>query len=156
MSKQLSNISTIATEETNTTGELTPILVVNPKDGTKIVLQGNVPRGTAPGIPIFAKLKNAAGDDLPQDTKVVLRYKRPRMDDYRTVSHPKDHIRPYQSLSIQDQQNEEYIDSVKHELKGQALVADDVDEIQVAIESSEQIDWSNSQLTFADNAVREV
>lgn len=156
MSKTLSNISTIATEETNTTGELTSILTVTPDDGTNLVLRGAVPRGDQVGIPIFAKLKDSAGDDLPQDTTIALRYEDPLMDSPQVVSFPQDHIRPYNSLSIQDQQNEEFIDSVKHELKGQALVVDDVDVLEVAIESSEQIDWANSQLTFADNAVKEV
>jgi len=56
---------------------------------------------------------------------------------------------------VKEQQNEEFIDRVKNVLKGNALVVDDVDRMYVALESSAQIDWSNSRLQFDESAVFE-
>jgi hypothetical protein len=156
----LSNISNEATEENNTTGVMTPILTVEPEKGTALILSNSVERGEQRrGIPIFAKLKTGNNNDLPADTEMELQFERPSDDSPTTVSVPLKNIRPYRSLSIQDQQNRDYIDRVKHELKVSAdgdLVISDVDTLYVSINSSEQIDWSNSRLNFDEAAVREV
>lgn len=157
MGRNLSNISTIATEETNTTGVLDPILKIEPKDGTRLVFKPGVARGSEMGIPIYAELKDSNDDDLPQDTTIALQYEAPTDDNRSTVSEPKTNIRTYRTLSLKDQQNEDYTDSVKHELKGTPPhIVRDVDEFYVSIESSAQIDWSNSQLNFEEKAVEEV
>lgn len=152
----LSNISDVATEETNTAGVRTPILVIEPEDGTSLFFRNSVPRGDAPGIPIYAKLRDSNGDPLPQDTNIVLTFQAPSMDDPISVSVPRKNIRPYRGLSIEQQQNEEYIDRIKHELKGPMLEVEDVEEIRVEILSSKQIDWANSRLQFAESGVKEV
>lgn len=157
MGRNLSNISTIATEETNIPGVLDPILRIEPKDGTRLVFRPGVARGSESGIPIYAELKDSNGDDLPQDTTIALRYKAPTDDDPQTVSEPKTNIRTYQTLDLKDQQNEEYIDGVKHELKGSPPhVVRDVDEFFVSINSSVEIDWSKSQINIEEKAVEEV
>jgi len=157
MTKSLSNISTIATEETNITGTLDSILEIEPEQGTSIILQNGVDRGDQiVGIPIFAELQDSNGNDLPQDTRIALEYEAPTDDNPSTVSEPKENIRVYRSLSVKEQQNEEYIDRTKHVLKDKMLVVRDVDSLYVSVESSAQIDWSNSQVTFDENAIREV
>jgi len=157
MTKQLSNIANEATERTNTTGVMTPILEFQPDDGLMWVIKNAVERGQqARGFPIFAKLQDSSGNDLPADTKMAVQFETPNDDNPQTVSEPKTNIRPYQSLSIQDQQNEEYIDRLKHVLKGSQLRVDDVDKMYISIECSTEIDWTNSRLTIDETAVKEV
>lgn len=157
MTKSLSNISSIATEETNTTGVLDSVLAIQPDDGTSLIFQNGVERGDQiVGIPIFASLQDSGGSDLPQDTRVALEFERPTDDNPSVVSEPKENTRVYRSLSLKEQQNEEYIDRTKHVLKDKMLVVRDVDTLYVSVDSSAQIDWSNSQLTFDENAIREV
>jgi len=153
----ISNISDVATEETNATGVLTPILAIVPTDGTSLVIRNMVQRGQQDlGIPVYAELQDSNGNDLPADTTVGLAFEQPGDDDFTVVSETLDNIRPYRALSIQQQQNEEYVDRVKHVLKGEALVVDHTETFYVVVDSSAQIDWSNSRLQFDESAVREV
>lgn len=158
MTRQLSNISDEATQRTNTTGVMSPILEIQPDDGLAFIIDAMVSRGSEAGIPIFGGFYDSNGDPLPQDTRVALQFESPNDDDRQTVTEPYEHIRDYNTLDIKDQQNEEYIDAIKHVLKGSKLVVEDVDKLYVSIESSAQIDWSQagSRLTISENAVREV
>jgi len=156
MTKQLSNISDEATERTNTTGTLTPILEFEPDDGLAWIIENFVKRGDETGVPVFGEFKDSNDDPLPQNTTMALEFEAPNDDKPRTVSEKKSNIRAYNSLSIQDQQNEEYIDRVKHVLKGSALEVQDVDKFYISILSSEQVDWANSRATIDENAVTEV
>lgn len=155
--KSLSNISSQATERTNTTGEMTPILEINPDRGTVIALLNNaVERGEqATGVPVFADLKSGAATDLPADTRMQIEFEGPNDQTRRAVSEAKENIRAYRALTVTQQQNEEYIDRVKHVLKGEAVRVEDVDTLYVSVEASAQISWSDSQLTFDETAVRE-
>jgi len=155
--KSLSNISSIATEVTNTTGVLSPILSIDPTDGTVLALLNQVARGDEEGIPIYAKLRSGSSTQLPEDTRLALGFETPQMDNWEVVSEPMEHIRPYRSFSLSDQQNLDYVDRVKHNLKGgaNALIAEDVDMIYVLAEASAQISWPDSSLTFEEKAVRE-
>jgi len=81
MTKSISNISSLATELTNTTGVLSNILEVQPEDGTQLIFRNHVERGQQSlGIPIFAELQESAGDDLPLDTRLALQFERPADD----------------------------------------------------------------------------
>jgi len=152
----ISNIANEATEQTNTTGVPTSILDIQPEDGTVLVFVNGVQRGDqVQGIPIYADLRDSNDDPLPLDTEISLEFEEPSDNRPSTVSEPRDNVRPYRSLSLKEQQNEEYLDRVKHVLKGPALLVEDVDTLSVVIDSSKQIDWSNSRLQFAEEAVKE-
>ncbi len=156
MGKSLSYLSDIATQETNTTGETTSILEVDPKDGTLIRLLNRVSTGNAKGIPVIAKLKDGAGNDLPADTKLIFRVVRPTDDEPVAVSVAEDNIAAWNGLSTAEQRNEENIDSVKVELKGNAVNVRDKDLFRVDINSSAQIDWANSEFYFVREGVEEL
>jgi len=155
MGRTLNYNSGIVTQATNTTGELTPIATVDPTDGTLIRLLNMVPQGKAAGLPIYASLQDSNGNDLPVDTSVVLTAKRPGDPRRQPISIEEDNISTYINKSVAEQQNEDNIDSVKHELKGKAVNIRDVDEMAVEIDSSAQIDWSNSSLYFERTGIQE-
>lgn len=166
MTKQLSNASEYATEETNVTDVLSPILRFQPTDGLMLIIRGMVSAGSEQGFPIYFDLRDSNGDPLPEDTMLAFRYKAPKMDDPRTITHPLDHIRVWNDLSLNQQQDDEYIDRVKTILKNtDAALAEgeipqvnvrDIDELRVSIKSSAQVDWSQSRFYIDRNAVREV
>jgi hypothetical protein len=157
MTKSISNISDVATEETNIIGTLDSILTIQAEDGTELVFRNFVERGQQTrGIPIYAELYDSNGDPLPQDTRIALEFEQPADDNPTVVSEPLENIRAYNSLDLQDQQNTDYVDRIKHVLKGRELVVGDNDEFSVSIECSEEIDWSTSRLQFAEDAVTEV
>ena len=169
MTKQLSNQSSnkvVATEETNVTGVMSPILTFSPEDGLRLVLQGMVESGSARGFPIYADLNQGDGSDMPEDTELAVQYERPEMDQPQTVTFTLDHIRPWNSLTLEQQQDEETIDRVKVELKNTdsalakgvmpQLGVRDIDDLHVSVNSSAQIDWSQSRLYIDRNAVQVV
>ena len=169
MTKQLSNQTSrdiAATEKTNVTGVMSPALTFTPNDGLALVLKGLVASGQERGIPIFMDLRDSNGDPLPEDTEIAFQYEAPRMDQPQTVTHPIDHIRPWNSLTLNEQQDEEYIDRTKIELKNTeealaegetpTLNVRDIDRLHFSINSSTEIDWGQSRFYIFRNAVRVV
>jgi len=166
MTKQLSNATSYADERQNVPDVMSPILTFTPEDGLMLVIRGMVSAGSERGFPIYMDLRDSNGDPLPEDTQLAFKYKAPGMDDAQTVTHPLDHIRPWTALSLEQQQDEEYIDRVKTILKNTDVALQrgevpdlrvrDIDELRVSIESSAQVDWTNSRLYVDRNAVREV
>jgi hypothetical protein len=156
MSETLTNMGTEkvdANEETNVTGQMTPILEFSPNDS--LVLRLSNMGGQ--GIPIFAELRDSNGDLLPLDTNFTLRGDSPIFDQPKVVAHTKSNIQVYRTLDIKEQQNTEYKDRTRLELKGrharEGLRIEDVDTLEVAIESSAQIDWDESRVFIDEKAV---
>lgn len=152
--KSLSNLSAIATEKTNITGVTTPILEVDPDDGTMLKLLQQVLGGH--GLPIYMDLQDSNGNDLPDDTEFLLRVKRPTDDEPQSVSVKEDNIAVWNKKTVSEQQNEENRDAVRVELKGQFVNVRYKDLLRFEINSSTQIDWANSELYVDRNGVQEV
>ena len=153
--KTLSHLSDEVTQEQNQTGITSPILEVDPEDGTMIRLHNAVASGDAVGLPIFAKFRDADGNPLPTDTKLILRALRPTDDEPVTVSVAESNIAAWNQLSTAEQRNEENVDQVKIELKGDRVNVRDKDFLRIELESGTQINWSNSEFYFARNGVTE-
>lgn len=156
MSNQtISHLSDIATQKQNVAGVTTPILEIEPSDGTILSLLNRVPQGSAEGLPVFFELYDSDGNPLPVDTDLIFRAVRPEDDEPTTVSVKETNISPWDTQKIAEQRNEENIDSVKIELKGDRVNIRDVDQLRVEINSQAQVDWSNpdSQLYLARKGV---
>lgn len=151
----ISNISNEATELTNTTGQPDPILEISPQDGLIFEVLAAVARGRAPGVPVYMDLRDSNNDPLPVGTSVRLEFEAPGDKERSRVSKVRDNIQPWNNLTISDQQDEEYVDRVKIELLGERIIVRDIDSLYVTIESSTQIDWSNSAVYVEGNAVNE-
>ncbi|ACV46615.1 hypothetical protein [Halomicrobium mukohataei] len=154
MSESLTNLGSAkvdATEETNIPDTDSTILTWSPVDGLVIEIDNHVYGGS--GVPIYAELKDADGNDLPRDTEVILRWDTPSRDQPMIVSERLSNIRQYRTLSLKEQQNEEYREQTRTELKSDGLIVLDFEEVQVAINSSTQIDWDNSRLEIDRKAV---
>jgi len=152
MTETLSNLGTRqveATEKTNVVDQPTSVLGFSPIDGMVLDISN---MGGA-GFPIQTKLRDANGDPLPLDTEVTFRWDAPHLDQPQVVSYKLSNIGTFRRLSIKEQQNEEYRDRTRVELKGSSLVIEDIESLEVFLESSEQIDWGNSEFYFDDKAV---
>ena len=154
--QDLSNIHEFATEEVNTPGLRTPILEISPDSGLALVILTAAARGTDLGVPIYADLRNSSDENLPLDTELLFEFERPGNDsDKNRVSEVRDNIQPYNNLTITEQQDMEFIDSVKIPLLGDAVITRDIDSFYVSVTSSEEIDWQYSQLYIEGSAVTE-
>jgi hypothetical protein len=154
--KSISHLSDVVTQATNTAGVETEILEIVPDDGTMLRFLNRVSTGAAEGIPVFADFRDSNGDPLPADTSVVITAQRPTDDKPVQVSMQEDNIAAWNQLTTAEQRNEENIDAVKIELKGEVINIRDKDRLFIEVESSAQIDWSNAELYFPREAVREV
>jgi len=153
--KSLSNLSKEAIEVQNAAGVLTPILEIEPDNGTIISLLNMVDTGSGEGLPILADLRDGDSNQISTNTEMVLRVVRPTDDSPVPVSVKDDNIAPYNQLTINEQRNEENIDSVKVELKGDRINIRDRDVLRVEIDSPEVVDWSNSELFFYRQGVEQ-
>jgi len=150
MSESLTNLGSQnvdATEQTNVTGEMTPILKLSPIDGLMLVLAQRAAGES--GIPMYGVLKDSNGNDLPLDTELVLRWDAPGKTQPDVVSEKLENIRPWRTLSLTKQQNTDYEDQTRINLNGRKLEVLDIQNLEVAIRSSKEIDWSNSRIEFA-------
>lgn len=154
--QELSHVSGIAEQHENVADLMTEILAFQPEEGQKLVILPSVKTGDEAGIPIYGKLRDSDGNELPIDTHVVLRYDAPTLNEARAVSDERENIRPYRNLDVPDQQDRDFIDRMKHKLLGRGVIVRHIDEFQVAIESSEVIDWDESELYIDENAIRQV
>lgn len=136
-----------AEELTNTAGKMDPILRLSPVDGLMLILSQRA-RGES-GIPLYMELKDSNGNDLPLDTELVLRWDAPGKTQPEVVSEKFDNIRPWRTLSLSDQQNTDYEDQVRISLNGRELQVLDIQNFELAIRSSEVVDWGNSRVEFA-------
>lgn len=153
--QDLSNIHDDATERTNIPGTTSPILEISPDNGLLYEILNAAARGSEPGVPVYAKLYDSNGDLLPLGTSLRFEFEAPGDDERNKVSEVRDNIQPYNTLSISEQQDEEFIDAVKIPLLGRMLRVRDIDSFYVSINSSEEIDWSTSQLFIEGSAVNE-
>jgi hypothetical protein len=152
----LGSTSKYVTTQQNVADQLTPVLTIDPKSGTGLRILNAVQMGKKTGLPIYSILEDSNGDPLPIDTRVAIGYKRPTDDTFRVVSDPIDNISTYRKKTIQEQQDTDNIDSVKHSLRGSSLEVRDVDEAYVLVESSAVVDHSNCEFYLEQSAVQEV
>lgn len=151
MAETLSNLGTEkveATEETNVTGQMTDILAFSPIDGIHLTLSN---RGG--GIPFQMDLRDANDDPLPLDTQLEIVYDAPHLQRPQTVSETLGNIGTYNRLSIKEQQNEDYVEQTRIALNGAMLEIRSIDSVSIAVNSSEQIDWTNSRIYVAKENV---
>jgi hypothetical protein len=153
--KSLNHLSSEATQVVNATGIQDAILEISPDDGTLITLMNMVDTGSGEGLPIFADLRDSADTQLADSTDIVLTAERPTDDQPTPVSVKEDNIAAYNQLTTSEQRNEENIDSVKHELRGDRINIRDRDVLYVEIEAASEIDWSNSELYFYRQGVEQ-
>lgn len=152
--------------ETNQTGQFDSILEISPEsDGVGLILQNFVDKGDQRlGFPVYADLRDSNDDPLPTNSRVAFAYQAPTDESWTIVSKPFGNIKTYRTKDIGAQQDRENIDQVKHQLEAPpgkrpidaTLEIRDVDQAFVLLESSTQIDWSNSEFYIAQDAVEEV
>ena len=152
----LGDVSKYVTTQTNTTDQLTPVLTISPKDGVGVLIRNAVAMGDKAGLPIYGKFLDSNGNPLPANTRVAIGYKAPTDETIQVVSDPKSNIGSYIKNSVSDQQDERKVDAVKHQLKGSKLEVRDIDEAYILIDSSTQIDHSQSEIYFEESALAEV
>ncbi|MDZ7850068.1 MAG: hypothetical protein U5K70_04380 [Halodesulfurarchaeum sp.] len=119
MTKQLSNKTSTEVEATENEHHGRPVADpdVLPDGRARARHLGMVSSGSARGFPIAADLRRADGQTLPDDTVLAFQYEAPGMDQPQVVTFKLDHIRPFNALSLNEQQDEEYIDRTKVQLK---------------------------------------
>lgn len=155
MAKSISHLSDIVEQVQNVAGVLTPILRIDPQDGTKLKFLKEVPTGDSAGLPVVMDLRDANNDPLPTDTSVLIRVMRPTDDEPVPVTVAEDNIAAWNGLSTKEQRNEENIDATKLEVKGNVNVRDK-DFARIEINSSAVVDWANSEFYINRNGVQEL
>lgn len=148
-STSLSHQSDEFTQETNQTGYMTRIGVIQPGDDLILHFLNAIERGEKPGFPLIAKFRQGGGADMPVNSSLLLAAKLPGDPLPRPVSEKVDNIQAWVGQDINTQRNEEHIDSVKVPLLNPSDGPDadvrvnirDVDEFLIMMDSSAQVGW---------------
>lgn len=152
MSETLSNLGTdkvTAEELVNVIGQMSPILSFSPKDGLMLTINN-----AGGGVSVALELRDSNGDYLPLDTELTMEYDAPRLDKSQVVAHTLSNIQQFRTLSVKEQQNEEYRGRCLIPLKGSAVDVRDIDTFSLSVESSAEIDWANSRVFIDQQNVR--
>ncbi len=149
--------------KTNVTGQLTPIAAISPERGTYIRLANRVSKGSAIGLPFYAKFRDQAGNNLPSRTNLAVAIKPLGAKQWLIVSDEIDNISYWNQNSIKTQRDAENVDAVKVPLdyppnndadgRPPAVNINGVDEAFVLANSQKQIDWKYSEFYVESNAV---
>lgn len=153
---EITHLSQYATQKTNSTGELSPILEFDPENGTVEQIKNNVEKGSEEGVPVYMDLRDANNNPLPNDTEVLFRVDVPSKEQPIVVSERLENIAAWNSLSLTEQRNDENVDAVKLDLKGKVINVRHFDLLRVDIVASAQIDWANSEFYVDSKATRSV
>ena len=152
----LGSTSEYVTTEQNSPGRLTPALAISPESGVGLRITNRVEMGEKRGIPIYMKLVDVDGNPMPIDTEVAVGYEAPTDSNVQVVSDKLDTIQTYRKKDIDQQQDSNNIDSVKHILNAKALDVRDVDNAYILIDSDVEIDHAASEIYIEQSAVSEV
>jgi len=149
---------------TNVDLKPTPIMEISPERGRFLRFRNITIRGKT-GLPVYMDLNDSNGEDLPTNTLVVFEFQSSNGDDYHRVAVPKKQISFFNNNSITEQQNSERQHNALIPLKWpeassnsglrEYLDVRDVDSFTVSVISATQIDWSQSEFYFEENAIDE-
>ena len=127
-------------QRVNTTGEFSPIFIANVESQQVYELFDRAGRRT----PLIAKLKDSSGDELPADTEIVLGIQTPSKHTPDEIAFTNYDI--YRELSLAKQSNEENQDLLHISLDEQGYRIFPDYKLIIQINSSAQVDWSNSEI----------
>lgn len=140
----------------------TPIFEVNPDRGLFIRLANQVASGQEIGVPVYFKLRDTNSNALPASTSAYFTMQVAGQEQAQKVSAKRATIQHWNSNTISEQRDDDNIDAAKFVLQRpetsptsepvNALEVRDVDALRLEIDSSAQIDWSNSELYVDSNA----
>ncbi|QSG06465.1 hypothetical protein [Halapricum desulfuricans] len=154
--------SDLVTTKTNVVNQMTPILQISPDRGNAIRILNTVARGQSIGVPVYMKLKDANGDDLPVDTSLQWEFSPSNSDQRYKISRRLSNIAQYNNNTIAQQTDVDRIDTFKQvltepEFRGSSPVDffqwTDIEDVYVSIKSSAQIDHSESKFEVEPSAV---
>lgn len=148
---------------TNVPGQMTPALRISPDRGNLIRVLNMVSRGEQIGVPVYMKLKDTDGNDLPVDTTLQWEYSPSNSDSRYRVSRQVSNLAFYNNNTLSEQADVDKIDKAKQtltepEFEGQDAVRflqwSDIEDVFVSIESSKEIDWANSIFEVEPSAIK--
>lgn len=151
-----SNDFTITTSQNVTAAaDPTEILSVDVDDGLMFqLLQYAVATGSSVGIPLYMNLRDAADNVLPTNSVLDFQVKLNGETQYQSILETRiEGIGFWNRHTLSEQQNKDYIDGAKVKLAGSEVNVRDIDSFRVVLDSSTQIDWSNSTLIVDSDAV---
>jgi len=155
--------SSLVEKRTNAPGQMTPILHITPDRGNLIRVLNQVARGDSLGVPVYMKLKDSNGNDLPVDTVLQWEFSPSNSDSTYRVSRQVSNLGFYNNNTVSEQTDVDKIDRAKQtltepEFRGQSPVRHlqwtDIEDMFVSINSDAQIDWANSIFEVDPAAVK--
>lgn len=140
------------------------VLGVDPDRGRFVRLLNNLPKTGTLGIPVYLKLRDSNGDHIPANSSAYLSLKLSGMESAVRISEKKGNLSHYLSNDITTQRDVDNVDAACFELQQpeteggdpvRSITVRDIDEAFINVDSSEVIDWTQSEVYIDTDAVKE-
>lgn len=140
------------------------VVRISPDRGMFITILNEIAKTSRPGVPVYMKLRDSTGSQLPPDTEAYFSLKLQGMEEPVKVSKKKGNISFYVSNDLTVQRDVDNVDNAvfrlqKPENEGGDVVGSitvrDIDSMEFKVDGSAQIDWSQSEWYVDDEAAEE-
>jgi len=142
------------TAQDGESGHATNVLTFSPDRGTAVRILNNVAAGASVGLPLYMKLLDSAGNDLPTNTTVYLAVRRAGQSAFHRISEEITSIGHYIRTDLTKQQDADNVDASKIELhypeasgkegRPSSVTIRHIDEFALVVESAGVFDASKS------------
>ena len=140
------------------------VVKIKPERGLFIRIANAIAKASRMGVPVYSKLRDTDGNHIPTNTSAYFALEVQGMEEPVKVSEKKGNLSFYATNDITTQRDTDNVDGALFELQEpetqggepvSALRVRDIDRLYLSIESSEQIDWEQSQLFIEGSTVNE-
>jgi hypothetical protein len=141
-----------------------PVIEIEPDRGRFVRLLNSLAKTDTLGMPVYMKLRDSNGDHIPANSVGYWSLKLSGMEEPVRVSQKRGNLSHYLANSITKQRNVDNIDSATWALREpeteggdpvRSITVRDIDAMFFKIESSEAIDWDESEFYVDTDAVQE-
>ena len=154
---QNGNAGDFVTQLTNSPSSpgATPIAEITPDRGLFVRIANAVSKGSERGVPVYMRLRDSNNNLLPASTAAYFEMEIQGQEQAHKVSAKRAQISHYVANDLTTQRNTDNVDTSKFVLQrpetspvsqpASALEVRDIDSLYFSIDSSAEIDWSNSE-----------
>lgn len=151
--KILTHTSEEATQETNQTGTMSPILKFAPNDDRVIAVHNG-----EEGVPLIGKLYDSNGDLIPADAELMYTLLASGRHIHMPASELQGTYQPWRTLDENQQRDDDrHKDNVRMRVAdGGTVYFRDVDEFRLCLRSDTQVDWSQGSTVYLEEQIEEM
>lgn len=140
------------------------VVEISPERGLFLRITNAISKASRMGVPVYAKLRDTNGNHIPTDSASYFALRVQGMEEPVKVSERRGNVSFYSTNDLTTQRDTDNVDGSLYELQEpeteggepvKALRVRDIDALFFKVESSAEIDWSQSEFYVDSEATEE-